>query len=75
MIVPTRDYWAVWMAGMEWPSLYASFDAARNAAHLLAKQNVGDRVQLMKLGEIGSVWYPPTPTVTGQCVLIGSTQG
>lgn len=60
-----HDFWAVWKSGLEWPMLFASETMAKEKAHLLAKDAVGQTVHLMKIQSIGTAEYPATPRLTG----------
>lgn len=66
------SFWAVWAPGQEWPSFYASEKMAREAAHRLAKSNIGAQVHLMKVASVGTVEYPSEPRLSGQ--LVGAPQ-
>lgn len=67
-MIGNKRYWGVWKHGLEWPALYASAQSAHGAAHILARQNVGEKVVMLEMVEVGSVIYPDTPEMTGDCL-------
>lgn len=60
-----NDFWAIWKSGKDWPELFANEETAKNRAHQLAKENVGQEVFLLKITPVGSAVYPAQPMLSG----------
>lgn len=61
-----KTFYGVWREGMEWPELHTTEKSARERAILMGKQNIGNRVAMMRMTVSGTVLFPADPQLSGE---------